>query len=158
MHSVVSLSVDTPLIDALDHAILGELRSEGRLSWRELGERVGLGPTATADRVRRLESLGAIRGYHADVDLSVLGMGLRALTELRLAPDTPYEEFEQILRQTREVQLAYHVTGSLDYVLMLACPDVETLDRLLSEWRWDAGVLESSTRILLREVDLHEAR
>ena len=53
-----------------------------------------------------------------------------------------------------EVQLAFHVTGSLDYVLMLACPDVAALDRLLSTWRMEGGVLESSTRVLLRDVDL----
>ena len=83
--------MESPAIDALDHAIIAELRADARLSWRELGERVGLGPTATADRVRRLEQLGVLRGYHADVDLSALGMGLRAITELRLSPETPYE-------------------------------------------------------------------
>ncbi|MFN7150966.1 MAG: Lrp/AsnC family transcriptional regulator [Microthrixaceae bacterium] len=147
--------MESPVIDALDHAILAELRADGRSSWRELGERIGLGPTATADRVRRLEQLGIIRGYHADIDVSVLGMGLRAITELRLSPETPYDVFEQILRTTPEVQLAFHVTGSLDYVLMLACPDVATLDRILSTWRIERGVVESSTRILLRDVDLY---
>lgn len=147
--------MDSPVIDALDHAILAELRADGRSSWRELGERIGLGPTATADRVRRLEQIGVIRGYHADIDVSVLGMGLRAITELRLSPETPYDVFEQILRSTPEVQLAFHVTGSLDYVLMLACPDVATLDRILSTWRIERGVVESSTRILLRDVDLY---
>jgi Lrp/AsnC family transcriptional regulator, leucine-responsive regulatory protein len=147
--------VETPVIDALDHAIIGELRSDARLSWRQLGQRVGLGPTATADRVRRLEQIGVLRGYHADVDLSALGMGLRAITELRLTADTPYDEFEATLRATPEVQLAFHVTGSLDYVLMLACPDVAALDRLLSKWRIEGGALESSTRILLRDVDLY---
>jgi Lrp/AsnC family leucine-responsive transcriptional regulator len=146
--------VDSPSIDALDHAIIAELRADARLSWRELGARVGLGPTAAADRVRRLEQLGVLRGYHADVDLSALGMGLRAITELRLDPETPYERFEATLRATPEVQLAFHVTGSLDYVLMLACPDVPALDRLLSTWRMEGGVLESSTRVLLRDVDL----
>lgn len=148
------IAVTSPLIDALDHVIIGELRTEARLSWRELGERIGLGPTATADRVRRLENLGVLRGYHAEVDLSALGMGLRAITELRLNPETPYEHFESLLRDTPEVQTAYHVTGSLDYVLILACPDVAALDRIVSTWRRDGGVLESSTRILLREVDL----
>jgi len=147
--------MESPAVDPLDRVIIAELRNDARVSWRELGERVGLGPTATADRVRRLEQLGVVRGYHADVDLSALGMGLRAITELRLTPDTPYEQFEATLRAAPEVQLAFHVTGSLDYVLMLACPDVATLDRLLSTWRIEGGALESSTRILLRDVDLY---
>jgi Lrp/AsnC family leucine-responsive transcriptional regulator len=148
------MAEQTPVVDALDRAIVAELRANGRASWREVGERVGLGPTATADRVRRLEALGVIRGYHAQIDPSALGIGLRAITELRLDSDTPYADFEDELRATPEVQLAFHVTGSLDYVLMLACADVPELDRLLSKWRMEDGVHESSTRILLRDVDL----
>lgn len=144
----------SPVIDDLDRLILGELRAEGRLTWRELGLRVGLGPTATADRVRRLESLGVLRGYHAETDLSSLGFGLRALTEIRLVRTADPEVFEQELADTPEVQTAMHVTGALDYVLMLACPDVPTLDRILTGWRAEGLVEESSTRIILREVDL----
>lgn len=134
--------------------ILDELRRNARLSWRELGQRIGLGPTATADRVRRLEQIGVLRGYHAEVDLSALGIGLRAITELQLGRDTDSESFEAELARTPEVQSAVHVTGALDYVVMLACPDVPTLDRLLTRWKMEAGVDESSTRILLREVEL----
>jgi Lrp/AsnC family leucine-responsive transcriptional regulator len=146
--------MDSPVIDALDRAILDNLRENARLSWRELGERVGLGPTSTADRVRRLEQLGVLRGYHAEVDLSALGMGLRAITELRLLPDASYDEFEDRLREAPEVLGAFHVTGMLDYVLLLACPDVASLDRLLSSWKPHGGVFESSTRLILRDVDL----
>ncbi len=146
--------METPVIDSTDRVILDELRRAARLSWRELGQRIGLGPTATADRVRRLEQLGVIRGYHAEVDLSALGIGLRAITELQLDRDTDYEAFEAELARTPEVQSAVHVTGALDYVVMLACPDVPTLDRLLTRWKMESGVDESSTRILLRDVEL----
>ena len=144
----------SPVIDDLDLAILGELRSDGRATWRELGERVGLGATATADRVRRLESLGVVRGYRAEVDLSALGVGLQAITEIRLARTAEPEVFETLMARSAEVQAAMHVTGALDYVLMLACPDVATLDRLLTDWRAHGGVEESSTRIILREIEL----
>jgi len=147
--------MDSPVIDATDHVILDQLRSTARLTWRELGERVGLGPTSTADRVRRLEQIGVIRGYHAEVDLSVLGMGLRAIAELRLTPEASYEEFEERLRAAPEVLGAFHVTGALDYVVLLACPDVASLDRLLTSWKPGGGVFESSTRIILRDVDMH---
>lgn len=147
--------MDSPVIDVTDHVILDQLRTNARLTWRELGERVGLGPTSTADRVRRLEQIGVIRGYHAEVDLSVLGMGLRAIAELRLTPDASYEEFEATLREAPEVLGAFHVTGALDYVVLLACPDVASLDRLLTSWKPGGGVFESSTRIILRDVDLH---
>lgn len=142
------------MIDGTDRAILDELRREGRLSWRELGLRVGLGPTATADRVHRMEREGIIRGYHADVDLSALGIGLRAITELQLASGADHEEFEAELARTPEVRSASHVTGSEDYLIHVACPDVTTLDRVLTGWRFGNDVRESSTRIILHDVDL----
>lgn len=147
---------EKPVIDALDRAILRELSKEGRLSWRELGLRVGLGPTATADRVRRLERLKVISGYKAQIDYGALGIGLRAIAELRLAPETNYQLFEATLYDTPEVQAMYHVTGDVDYVLLIACQDVAALDRLLSSWRDRGGASESSTRIILREVTLYD--
>ncbi|MFI5043424.1 MAG: Lrp/AsnC family transcriptional regulator [Acidimicrobiales bacterium] len=146
--------METPVLDAFDHIILGELRRQGRMSWRELGQTIGLGPTSTADRVRRLESIGVIRGYGAEVDLSALGMGLRAITEIRLNRRASVPRFEEELARAPEVQTAMHVTGAMDYVLLLACEDVPALDRLLTHWRTNVGVEESSSRIILREVEL----
>ncbi|MEZ5311234.1 MAG: Lrp/AsnC family transcriptional regulator [Microthrixaceae bacterium] len=147
---------ENPVIDVFDRAILKELSREGRLSWRELGLRVGLGPTATADRVRRLERLKVISGYRAKIDYGSLGIGLRAITELRLSSQANYKLFEATLYDTPEVQAMYHVTGDVDYIILIACKDVPALDRLLNSWRDKGGAIESSTRIVLREVELFD--
>lgn len=60
-------------LDDVDRRILGVLTRSGRISWRELGEAVGLSANATADRVRRLERCGVIVGYRAEVDLDQVG-------------------------------------------------------------------------------------
>jgi len=143
---------DSTVLDVIDRAILGLLRSRGRLSFRELGDEIGLGATATADRVRRLERLGVITGYRAEVDPAALGVGLTSIVELKLRSDTDEEAFEEMLATTPEVTRAAHVTGAYDYVLTLACPDVATLDRILRGWKRDRLVLESSTRIVLTEI------
>ena len=147
---------ENPVIDVFDRAILKELSREGRLSWRELGLRVGLGPTATADRVRRLERLKVISGYRAKIDYGSLGIGLRAITELRLSSQANYKLFEATLYDTPEVQAMYHVTGDVDYIILIACKDVPALDRLLNSWRDKGGAIESSTRIVRREVELFD--
>lgn len=94
---------------------------------------MGLGPTATADRVRRLERLKVISGYRAKIDYGSLGIGLRAITELRLSSQANYKLFEATLYDTPEVQAMYHVTGDVDYIILIACKDVPALDRLSVE-------------------------
>ncbi len=92
-----STTMDSLLIDALDRAILAELRHDGRATWRELGERVGLGPTATADRVRRLERHGVIRGYHADIDPVAVGLTITAYVAIAPQPRKPAQRLVERL-------------------------------------------------------------
>ena len=61
-------------MDAIDRKILQELSSDARLSVAELSRRIKLSPSATAERVRRLESFDLIRGYRADINLQALGI------------------------------------------------------------------------------------
>ena len=148
----------SPPLDEIDRVLLAELRFDARISWRELGERVGLGSTATADRVRRLVDTAVITRFTAVIDPAALGIGLRAIVDIRLAADTDPDAFEEVLAGHAEVQQAFHVTGPFDYQIMLSCADVSTLDRLLRGWKRSAGVIESNTRIMMTEIDLSSAR
>ena len=150
--------METPVLDDLDRALLAELSRDARTSWRELGEQVGLGSTATADRVRRLVDTGVITRFTTVIDPASVGIGLRAIVDIRLNADTDPDMFENMLAGHVEVQQAFHVTGPFDYQLMLSCPDVATLDQLLRGWKRSGGVLESNTRIMMTEVDLSGAR
>jgi Lrp/AsnC family leucine-responsive transcriptional regulator len=59
--------------DATDWQLLALLQADARLSFSELGRRVNLSTPAVAERVRKLEDAGIIRGYHAEIDASLLG-------------------------------------------------------------------------------------
>ena len=96
--------METAAIDDLDRAILDELRIDGRISWRELGERVGLGATATADRVRRLTDAGVITRFTTVIDPAARGSGLRAIVDLRLGAGTHPDEFGRWSSHSAEVQ------------------------------------------------------
>src|ERR1700733_12868760 len=65
-------------IDQIDRKILRELTNDARLTVAELGRRISLSPSATAERLRRLESLEFIRGYRADINLHALGFTITA--------------------------------------------------------------------------------
>ena len=81
----MTLQSERPL-DSTDWNILRELQRDARLSYNELGQRVGLSAPAAASRVRKLEDAGVIMGYGARIDPAKVGMPLLALIQLRCAP------------------------------------------------------------------------
>jgi Lrp/AsnC family transcriptional regulator, leucine-responsive regulatory protein len=70
-------------LDSTDWQILQQLQADARLSFNEIGRRVGLSAPAVAERVRRLEDAGIVTGYHARVDPAKVGLGLTAFIQLR---------------------------------------------------------------------------
>src|SRR5690606_17763201 len=78
------MAQESSAIDRLDREILGALRVDARISWRELGERVHLSATSVADRVRRMERDGIIEGYTVRVDPEALGRTVRAVVDVSL--------------------------------------------------------------------------
>jgi Lrp/AsnC family leucine-responsive transcriptional regulator len=145
------MAVDDIALDSTDRRILSILREEGRVAYRELAERVQLSPNATADRVRRLERRGVIRGYRADVDLEVLGRTLVALVDVRLPLGADNAAFEAAALSFPAVIEALHVTGDIDYELRVACRDVAELDTLLTSLRTRHGAASTETRLVLHQ-------
>jgi Lrp/AsnC family transcriptional regulator, leucine-responsive regulatory protein len=74
------------VLDNTDWNILRELQQDARLSYHELGRRVGLSAPAAAERVRKLEDKGVIKGYTAQVDPARVGLPLLAFIQLRCDP------------------------------------------------------------------------
>src|SRR4030042_4992706 len=72
------------LLDATGWQILRELEANARLSFAELGRRVGLSLPAVAERVRKMEDAGIITGYRAQVDPARVGLPIRAFVRIRL--------------------------------------------------------------------------
>ena len=71
-------------LDKIDRKILRILQAEGRISFTELGERVGLSTTPCTERVRRLERDGVITGYYARLDPQLMKHSLLVFVEISL--------------------------------------------------------------------------
>jgi Lrp/AsnC family leucine-responsive transcriptional regulator len=140
------------VIDQFDARILRLLETEGRISWADLSIEVHLSPTAVADRVRRMEREGIIRGYRAEVDPAAYGRTTRAVIEVGLIAGAHAEEFEHRLRTRDEIAFAAYVTGSSDYSLQCECNGSEGLDGLVRWLRADPAVARTETRFILRVV------
>ena len=120
-------------MDQTDYKILSELQEEGRVSFRELGRRIKMSPPAVAERVRRLEESGAIRGYKAIVDVGRLGFTLTAFVRVRY-PSGDYRPFEKAIRDRPEIVDCYHVTGEDCFLL-------KVIARSMAELEGTTGVL-----------------
>jgi len=149
-----SSSGGTAVLDEIDRAILAALLTNGRVSFRELSERIHLSPNAIAERIRRLQRVGVIAAVRAELDLTALGRPLLALLDIRLVPGTRPEHFERTVRHLLGVLDAVHVTGDFDYQLRVACRDANDLDDLVRRLKEQAGVRDSAIRIVLRQVDV----
>ena len=123
----------SPLIDEIARKLLDELQKDARTSYAELGRRVGLSPSATAERLRHLEEAGVIRGYRADIDPSALGLNIVAMIRM-VCDGEQYRRFVEFLSTCEEVRECLHVTGSDALMLKVLVGSIEELEHLLMKF------------------------
>ena len=116
---------DSTELDRIDFGILAVLQKNARITNKELAERVGVAPSTCLERVRRLVENGVIKGFHADVDPGVFGIGLQAIIAVRLKQHMRelVDSFQTHLRDLPEVRGVYHITGEDDYLVHVAARD-----------------------------------
>ena len=119
----------------LDHIawkIIEELQYNARISWAELGRRVGLTTPAVAERVHRLEKLGVLRGFHADISLERLGMPILIFVRLSMSgPESLVRAFQQQVKTWEEVLECHRVTGSESFLVKARVVSMEHLERFI---------------------------
>jgi Lrp/AsnC family leucine-responsive transcriptional regulator len=95
---------------------------------------VGLTTPAVAERVYRLEKLGVIRGFHADISLERLGMPILIFVRLSMAgPESLVRTFQAQVKKWQEVLECHRVTGSDSFIVKARVVSVEHLERLLDK-------------------------
>ena len=132
--------MDTPIdLDAMDQRILSALQSNGRLSYEELGGKVGLSASATLRRVKRLEDAGVIAGYVALVRARSVGLGLTAYINVRMAKQidgdkrNPMDVFSAAVQTWPEVVECVSLTGDMDYLLKVLVADMDHYTRFVMD-------------------------
>jgi Lrp/AsnC family leucine-responsive transcriptional regulator len=142
-------------LDRTDRRLLAILQEDGRLPAVELAERVGLSPTATGERLRRLMKEGVIAGFSARLDPHRLGLGLLVFVEVSLDKTTPdvFARFAQAVRRAPEVLECHMVAGGFDYLVKTRVADMTAYRRFLGEILLSLpGVKETRTYAVMEEV------
>ncbi len=122
-----------PKLDATDRKIIGELTTEGRVSFAELGRRVSLSSPAVAERVQRLERAGVITGYRAEIDPRLLGYGLTAIVRVKPAPGQ-LPRIPELAAAIPEVGECHRITGEDCFYLKVFLRSIDDLGTLLDRF------------------------
>jgi Lrp/AsnC family transcriptional regulator, leucine-responsive regulatory protein len=128
---VASPTVEKIEVDDLDLTLLRALADDARQSQRALARAVGMSPPAIADRLARLERVGAIRGYRVDVDWAALGYPVVVYLAVTAGPGMDLSEIIRAIRELPEAQDMSVVTGGLDLLVRLRVRDHTHLRELL---------------------------
>ena len=124
------MTTTSPTLDLIDLKIVRELSRNARVTFTELGRRVGLSTAAVTERVRRLEASAVITGYAANVDIRKLGFSLEVMVRLQ-APGERWSAITKLLRGHPEILECWNVTGSDSYIFRIMLHDTEHLQKLL---------------------------
>ncbi|MBX2883570.1 MAG: Lrp/AsnC family transcriptional regulator [Granulosicoccus sp.] len=123
-------------LDTTDVKIINTLIEDGRASVEAVAERVGLSPTPTRRRIKRLEEDRVITAYRAEVDPVQAGLeiSIHVLVKLQTRDRETIEQFEKIVKTTPEIQRCDLVTGQYDYILLIHLPSMKDYHRYLRQF------------------------
>ena len=147
MKSAVSL-------DRFDLKILVRLQREGRCSNVDLADAVGLSPSPCLLRTKRLQEIGLVRGYGADIALEKLGDHVVVFSEVTISSHQPqdFRKFEEGAGKYEEIVECYNVSGGYDYLLKIIAPSLGYFQALMEKMlKDDIGIDLFASRIVLRQ-------
>jgi Lrp/AsnC family leucine-responsive transcriptional regulator len=142
-------------LDRIDRRILLTLQADGRIPAVELAERVGLSPTSTGERLKRLQKDGYIEGFSVRLNAGRLGLGLLIFVEVLLDKTTPdiFDRFANAARRAPQVLECHMVAGGFDYLIKTRVSDMAAYRRFLGEVVLAfPGVRETRTYAVMEEV------
>ena len=120
-------------MDEIDRNLTVALQLDGSAGLAELAKVAGLSVSATAERVKRLEERGVIRGWRADLDPAQAGCPLLVHVLAAVSPGRDDASFRKAVRREEAVLECHAISGPWTYLLKLRLPDMAALDTFLNE-------------------------
>jgi Lrp/AsnC family transcriptional regulator, leucine-responsive regulatory protein len=120
-------------LDEIDWQIISILQLEARISFKELGQRIGLTGTAIAERVRKLEDEGIIEGYGIKLNREKIGLPVMAFFKLRVNAEC-CKQMRELAIALPEVIEAHRVVGSEHYILQVVLASMQDLEVIMEKF------------------------
>ena len=139
-------------MDKTDREIVRLLEEDARLSFADLGQKVGLSKTPCWQRVRELERQGLIRGYRTEIDAERLGLRVHAFVHVTIQ-STRHAEFEAAAARHPSVLQCFTTAGQADYLMHVLVGEIPQLDELLRmEISRMPGVQKIETTVCMKTI------
>jgi len=132
-------------LDSVGWQLLRVLQDDARLSYSELGRRVGLSSPAVAERVRRMEDMGLITGYRAVLDPAKVGYPIMAFIHLKITGEQ-HQRLATVAHTLSEIMECHHMTGQDSYMIKVIVSSMVHLEHVIAQLR---GYGETTTSIVL---------
>jgi DNA-binding Lrp family transcriptional regulator len=145
-------------MDKLDHtdiAIIKVLQQNGRISNADLADKIALSPSACSRRLDILEKSGVISGYYAQISHKALDYKMMVIVHISLSGQfaKTLSEFEAAVKRVPNILVCYLMSGEYDYILRVACKDLEDYERIHRDWLSALPhVVKINSSFALREI------
>ena len=136
-------------LDQIDKKILMELQIDGRATASNIAEKIDLSVAAAADRIKKLQELGVIKGFRAVLDTNILGLDVSALITIVSDSSKYYEKVIIEANNTPEVVRCFSTTGDGSHVLLIQTKNTKSLEILLRKVQSWPGVIRTNTQLIL---------
>lgn len=136
-------------MDDIDIGILRILQKEARASLSDIGQRVNLSVSAVSDRLKKLETSGAISRYVAIIDGEFFHKDLTAFMFISLENPSYIDSFLQFIQHENDILECHYIAGSYDYVLKIVTNNPATLEKLLNKIKSVPGIIKTYTNVVL---------
>ena len=143
------------LPDRVDRAIVTRLQKDGRIANVDLADAVSLSPSACLRRVKALEAAGIIAGYRAEISRLRAGLGLTVFIGLKVEGHSQQtsSRIEQTLLAIPAIVACYLVSGTSDFLVEAAVPDLASYEQLLlGEILTIPSVVEAQSTFAIRTI------
>jgi len=134
-----------------DLAIIALLQAEGRATFAQIAQQVGLSPAAVHERVKKLEARGVITGYQAAIDPALVGAGVTAFIFVTQQAG-PRGHLEGLFADLPWVQECHHVAGEETLLLKVRAESMPALEHLVCEIRALDSVERTRTMVVRATV------
>lgn len=140
-------------MDSFDRRLLMLLQANNQQTYDQLGDQVGLSPTAVRRRARRLRETGVIRADVSLVPPSKVGITIIVSIRFEKESSATYATFKRRVCAMPQVSQRYTVAGEVDFILVCHFPDLTAYDDWVeTTLLGDPAVARSTANIVYRTV------